>query len=140
MRIASSLVGLAEAFVVHVRTEQRRPRKTMGLSLKMKPPGIGPQVVFVHVSIYQGKAFWGYPIFDPQPCVSRKRGETSDESCCDFRLESPGNSSFLEGGEGSRRLGLCFLVWVGKRVPVLAKARANWGKAREFEDAFLFCR
>ena len=27
----------------------------------------GPQIL-VHVSTYQGKPFWGYPIFDPQPC------------------------------------------------------------------------
>ena len=33
--------------------------------VKLTPPGIGPQVL-VHVSIYQGKPFWGYPIFDPK--------------------------------------------------------------------------
>ena len=39
--------------------------------VKVKPPGIGPQVL-VHVSIYQGKPFWGYHIFDPQPCFVKK--------------------------------------------------------------------
>ena len=33
--------------------------------VKMKPPGIGPQVL-VHVSTYQGKPFWA-PVSDPQP-------------------------------------------------------------------------
>ena len=35
--------------------------------VKIKPPGIGPQIL-VHVSIYQGKPFWVH-IFDPQPFV-----------------------------------------------------------------------
>ena len=30
--------------------------------------GVGPQVL-VHVSVYQGKPFWGYPIFDPRPIL-----------------------------------------------------------------------
>ena len=34
--------------------------------VKIKPPGYGPQVL-VFGSIYQGKPFWGYPIFDPLP-------------------------------------------------------------------------
>ena len=32
--------------------------------VKMKPPGIGPQVL-VNVSICQRKPFWGYHIFEP---------------------------------------------------------------------------
>ena len=38
----------------------------MWVWVKIKPPGIGPQVL-VHVCIYQG-VFFGVPIFDPQPC------------------------------------------------------------------------
>ena len=38
---------------------------TIWVWVKIQPPGIGPQVL-VHVSIDQGKPFWG-PIFDPQP-------------------------------------------------------------------------
>ena len=36
----------------------------MWIWVKIKAPGIGPPVL-VHVSICQGKPFWGYPIFDP---------------------------------------------------------------------------
>ena len=40
-------------------------RKSEWLWVKVKPPGIGPQVLVV-VSICQGNLFCGYPIFDPQ--------------------------------------------------------------------------
>ena len=37
-----------------------------GVWVKIEPPGYGPQVL-VAVSTYQGKPFWGHPIFLPQP-------------------------------------------------------------------------
>ena len=41
--------------------------------VKIKPPGIGPQVL-VHVSIYR-VPFWVYPVLDPQPFGSGSKGE-----------------------------------------------------------------
>ena len=48
----------------------------MWVWVKIKPPGYGPQIL-VHVSTYQGKPFWGYPIFDPQPCPGRPQAMTT---------------------------------------------------------------
>ena len=39
----------------------------MGVVVKLKPPGIGPQIL---VHLYQGNPFCAYPIFDPQPNIS----------------------------------------------------------------------
>ena len=42
--------------------------KSTWMRLKMKHLGL--QQVLVHVSTYQGKPFWGYPVFEPQPLGS----------------------------------------------------------------------
>ena len=51
----------------------------MWVWIKIKPPGIGPQVL-VHGSIYQGKPFWAH-IFDPRLC---KNGVTQEKG---FRFD-----------------------------------------------------
>ena len=47
--------------------------------VNMKPPGYGPQVLVLG-SINQGKPFWGYPIFDPQPPKPPFSGDSESQN------------------------------------------------------------
>ena len=40
----------------------------------------GPQVL-VYFSLFQGKPYWGNPIFDPQPRFEQPRGNIGVEPC-----------------------------------------------------------
>ena len=64
---------------------ETRPRRISFtcLRVKIKPPGIGPQVL-VHVSIHQGW-FWGDPIFDPRPLLLATAGAVTLASWVDWK-------------------------------------------------------
>ena len=57
--------NLSEAGGLRLRFFQGLEVKAILVWVKIRPPGIGPQVL-VFGSIYQGNPFW-VPIFDPQP-------------------------------------------------------------------------
>ena len=72
-------------------SEQRR--------VKIKPPGIGPQVL-VHVFTYQGNPCWSYPVFAPRPCCFGKFARwTSDRA---LKLRNVGTEATGESGRSPR--------------------------------------
>ena len=79
----------------------------MWLWVKIKPPGIGPQVLVLG-SIYQGNPFWWYPVFDPLQ-IARLFSSICLRICFVFpagfkgNLLTTGKVLFFRGGENAHR-------------------------------------
>ena len=98
--------------VSKLRATLRKKAPPKWVWVKIQPPGYGPQVL-VLVSIHQGKPFWGYPIFDPQPRMlplsprgtsarsgQRERATEHPRGQADVGLGEVGGGAWVKWGGG----------------------------------------